>query len=121
MPRSDRRRAPPPSHRRGSPSADPPPAYRLIWTDRAIADLEAIGAYIERDNPMAAGPWIEKLIEAAELVTVAPRGGRMVPEMQREDVRETFVRSYRIVYQVRRRDVRVLTIFEGHLDRHSYR
>lgn len=42
------------------------------------------------------------------------RGGRTVPEIRREDVRETFVRAYRIVYQIRRRDVRILTIFEGH-------
>jgi toxin ParE1/3/4 len=86
----------------------------VVWTDGAIAALEAIGAYIERDNPLAAARWVEKLIAAAELVAVSPRGGRVVPELGREDVRETFLRAYRIVYQLRRRDIRILAIFEGH-------
>jgi hypothetical protein len=33
--------------------------------------------------------------------------------MGREDIREVFLRSYRIVYRVRGRGIEVLTIFEG--------
>ena len=40
--------------------------------------------------------------------------GRMVPELMRDDIRETLVASYRIVYQIRTDDLLVLTIFEGH-------
>lgn len=43
-----------------------------------------------------------------------PFGGRVVPELARNDLREVFLRSYRIVYRVCGDDTRVLTIFEGH-------
>jgi hypothetical protein len=38
----------------------------------------------------------------------------VVPEVGRGDVRETFQRTYRIVYLVVDSDVRILTVFEGH-------
>ncbi len=38
----------------------------------------------------------------------------MVPELGRDDVREVFLRSYRIVYRVGEDTVDVLTVFEGH-------
>jgi plasmid stabilization system protein ParE len=84
------------------------------WTARAVADLIAIGDYIALDNPSAARGWIEKLRERAYKAAAAPRGGRVVPELGRNDVRETFLRSYRIVYRVLEEGIVVLTVFEGH-------
>lgn len=40
--------------------------------------------------------------------------GRRVPEMERDDVRERLVRSYRVVYWVHDEHVEILTVFEGH-------
>ena len=55
-----------------------------------------------------------RLIERAKLAAVVPHGGRVVPEVRRDDVRETFLRTYRIVYRIAGEDIRVLTVFEGH-------
>jgi hypothetical protein len=38
----------------------------------------------------------------------------VVPELQRNDVREVFLRTYRIVYRIRKGTIDVLTVFEGH-------
>jgi toxin ParE1/3/4 len=38
----------------------------------------------------------------------------MVPELQRPDIREVFLRTYRIVYRIRANAIDVLTVFEGH-------
>lgn len=84
------------------------------WTERAVADLLAIGEHIAADNPTAARAWLERLRERAEVAAVAPLAGRMVPEVGRDDVRETFPRSYRIVYRVEPDGITVLTVFEGH-------
>ena len=84
------------------------------WADRAVADLEAIGDYIARDDPVAADRWVLKLIAAAERMATVPRAGRRVPEFERDDLRETFLRSYRIVYRVLEQGIQVLTVFEGH-------
>ena len=87
---------------------------RLFWTDRALTDLEAIGDYIARDNPSAAERWIAQLMAVAESAAQIPLAARRVPELGRDDVREIFKRTYRIVYRVTDKRVEVLTVFEGH-------
>jgi plasmid stabilization system protein ParE len=79
-----------------------------------MADLEAIGEYIAQDNPGAALAWVERLQQRANAAATAPNAGRVVPERGRSDIREVFLRSYRIVYRVDGDDVVVLTVFEGH-------
>ncbi len=40
--------------------------------------------------------------------------GRVVPELDRDDIREVIVRGYRIVYLVGDASVEILSVFEGH-------
>lgn len=87
---------------------------RVSWTPRALRDLREIGSYIGRDSPDAAHRWVDRLLERGERTADAPHAGRIVPEIQREDVREVFLKSYRIVYQLRRDEIAILTVFEGH-------
>jgi toxin ParE1/3/4 len=86
----------------------------VIWTERAREDLVEIFRYIAQDNRQAAARWVGRLIERAESAAGAPLGGRVVPEVQRDDVREVFLKSYRVIYRVAGDDLRVLTVFEGH-------
>jgi toxin ParE1/3/4 len=72
----------------------------IRWTERAVADLVAIGEYIAADKPSAARSWVERLRRRAVLAAELPLAGRRVPEIGRDDVRETFLRSFRIVYRV---------------------
>lgn len=87
---------------------------RLRWTDRARRDLLAIGRYIAHDNPAAARQWVERLRTRARQAATMPMAGRVVPELLRDDIREVFLRTYRIVYRVREDAIDVLTVFEGH-------
>jgi addiction module RelE/StbE family toxin len=87
---------------------------KLVWTARALRDLRDIDAYIAADDPAAAARWIDKLLAAAERAARFPGSGHMVREKGRADLRQILVRSYRIVYLVRERQVDVLTVFEGH-------
>ncbi len=86
----------------------------LRWTERALADLFAIGDYIALDDPAAARSWVERLRQRALRAADVPRAGRVVSEIGREDVREIFVRTYRIVYRIVEDSIVVLTVFEGH-------
>lgn len=105
----------PPSKRPRGPAPTTARArQRLHWTERAIADLEAIGDYIARDKPRAAARWVQQLIAVAERAAAVPLSGRRVPELARDDVRELRKRTYRIVYRVSKTHVDVLTVFEGH-------
>jgi toxin ParE1/3/4 len=71
----------------------------LRWTERAAADLMAIGEHIAADDPTAARAWVEKLRQRAANASKMRRTGRVVPEIARDDVREVFQRTYRIVYR----------------------
>jgi len=87
---------------------------KLLWTDRGRRDLLDIGRFIARDNPRAARAWVERLRERARKAAETPLSGRVVPERADQDVREVFVRNYRIVYRVFDDAIHVLTVFEGH-------
>ncbi len=84
------------------------------WTARAVADLIKIGDYIAFDNPTKARSWVERLRQHALRAVEMPYAGRVVPEINRSDVRETFLRTYRIVYRIVDDGIVVLTVFEGH-------
>jgi addiction module RelE/StbE family toxin len=86
----------------------------LVWTERARRDLKAIDDYIADDDPVAAARWIDKLLAAGERAARLPLAGHIVRELQRDDVRQVLVRTYRFVYRVRDNQVDVLTVFEGH-------
>ena len=87
---------------------------KVIWSRRARRDLAEIGRYIRRDNPKAARAWIARLLARAKLAGTSPRGGRVVPELERPDIREVFERTYRVIYQIRSDSILVLTVLEGH-------
>ena len=85
----------------------------VAWSDRARDDLRAIFAHIAADNRSAAEQWVARIIERAELASAAPLLGRIVPELARDDLRETYLRSYRIVYRTDGKDMWIVTVFEG--------
>ena len=96
------------------PRSTQPRPLPLVWSFRAIADLEAIGEYISRDNPAAASRWVRGLLALAETAALMPLVGRRVPEFEREDLREVLQQNYRLVYRVASDRVEVLTVFEAH-------
>jgi toxin ParE1/3/4 len=86
---------------------------RVVWTLRAVENLEAIRAYVARSSERYAALHVERLFEAADRLQQFPESGRIVPELQRQDLRELIVGSYRIVYLVGSGTVHILTVFHG--------
>ncbi len=86
---------------------------RIVWTPQAIADLEAIHAFIARDSERYADIVVDRIIAAVERVRDFPRSGRVVPEVQREDLREVILGSYRIVYWLVEDRADVVTVFRS--------
>ena len=86
---------------------------KATWTEGAELELYEIGDYIAADNGEAAVAWIERLRERADAVARMPRSGRIVPELELEDVREVLVGNYRLVYRVIQDGIEVMSVFEG--------
>ena len=88
---------------------------RLVWTLEAVTDLESIRDFIARTSPQYGKVVAARLIEAADRVRRFPKSGRVVLELQRDDIREVIHGSYRIVYRVREDYdvVEILTVFRA--------
>jgi len=87
---------------------------KVVYAARARADLEEISAYISRDSVRAARAWLERLRQRARDAALVPWAGRQVPEGERHELREVFLGTYRIVYEVLPDAIQVLAIREGH-------
>jgi plasmid stabilization system protein ParE len=105
--------ASPPRGRGGRGSVASPRARVVRWTDRAQGDLVQIGDYIAGDDPVAAERWVTAILRLADRAASLPLAARRVPEIGRDDVREVFFRTYRLVYRVSDKAIDVLTVFEG--------
>lgn len=73
---------------------------RLIWTEPALADLEAIADYVALDNPAAACRLVQRVFESVERLERFPASGRRPPELPRFPYREIVVTPCRVFYRV---------------------
>jgi len=86
---------------------------RLIWTEPALGDLEAIAEVIALDKPGAARDFVRKVFRSAERLTALPNSGRRPPETPGLPYRELIVRPCRIFYRVRDRDVFIVYVMRS--------
>jgi toxin ParE1/3/4 len=83
------------------------------WAPSALDDLVDIEEYIARDNRLAAERWVARLVTKAAEAAFGPRAARVVPEIGDEDVREVYLRDYRIIFRVLDGGIRVLRVIHG--------
>jgi toxin ParE1/3/4 len=68
------------------------------WTRKALENLDAIAAYIARDNPIRAGSFVGEIKEKTILLARFPAMGRpgRVPGTRELVVHENYVVPYRV-------------------------
>lgn len=88
----------------------------IRWSLTAGEDLREIEEYIARDSPVYAVRTVDRIVESVERLEMFPLSGRMVPEFEREDLREVIFGSYRIVYLVQEVTVTILRVVHGARD-----
>jgi addiction module RelE/StbE family toxin len=86
---------------------------RIVWTDEAVGNLEAIAAYVSSFNPAAAGRLAERLIALADSLAHYSERGRDVGNGRRE---MTVVWPYILRYRVDGDRVVILRIRHGSQD-----
>ena len=85
----------------------------VTWNDSALDEVEAIARGISQDSPRAAAEFVRLVFEASDRLEFFPRSGRMVPEFERDDLRELIVRPYRLIYTVVEDQVEVRHVVHG--------
>lgn len=82
-------------------------ARRVRWSDPALDDLAAAAEYIARDSRYYAAALVQDTRDAARSLDRLAERGRPLPQLG-SDVRELFVQSYRLVYEVHTDTVDIL-------------
>ena len=75
-------------------------AQPLIWSSEALDDIDRIAEYIGRDSLHHAQQVVERLFNLADDLPINPKLGRIVPELTDPNVRERFLYSYRLIYEL---------------------
>jgi len=88
-------------------------AKPVIWSEEALNDIECIAKYIGRDSVYYAQMVVDRIITAGATVNVHPGSGRIVPELGDEHIREKFIYSYRLIYEIDAASINILAIIHG--------
>jgi len=87
-----------------------------MWTESAWTDLEAATDFIARDSRHYAASFAREVREASRSLEHLAERGRIVPEFLEPDMRELFVRNYRLIYKLTEKDVYILGFIHGSRD-----
>jgi toxin ParE1/3/4 len=88
-------------------------ARELRWSAEALDDIDAIAQFIARDSPHHARRVVEALFELGDVISEQPQLGRVVPELGKSNVRERFLYSYRVLYEISEARIDILAIIHG--------
>ena len=83
---------------------------KITWSPLAVERLQGISDFISKDNITAANKLVDNIFRKVGSLTRYYLRGRIVPEANRQDIREVFVKEYRIIYRIEPRKIFILTI-----------
>jgi len=88
-------------------------AHRVVWSRRAVQDLEAIAEYIAKDSPAYAAGVVRTIVNQTKTLSRFPRSGRKVPEFDDDNIRELLAYSYRVIYRIDLEEILIATVIHG--------
>jgi toxin ParE1/3/4 len=83
---------------------------KVCWAETAERHLDGIYAFIAQDSPTYALNIVDKLTKRSEQIADFPMSGRCVPEYGLERVREVFEGSYRIIYNIKPKQIDIIAV-----------
>ena len=88
-------------------------AFKLVWSEEALEDIESIATYIEKDSPIYARAVVSKFFKKVEILKTNPELGRVVPEMDNKKIREIFIYNYRLIYRIDTDTILLTAVIHG--------
>jgi toxin ParE1/3/4 len=83
----------------------------VIFTDRFLDRIEECTDFIALDHVPTALKWANGVFEQCQKLSSNPGSGRMVPEFRRPEIREIIHGNYRLVYELKTKQIDMLTIW----------
>ncbi len=91
-------------------------AWKVIWSYEAASDLDAVAEYIARDSVFYAASFVEEILTASRSLDMFVERGRIVPEIGNQNIREIFVKGYRMIYHIEVSRIVILGLIHGRRD-----
>ena len=86
---------------------------RLIWTEPALQDLDAIADYIALDKPDAAKKFVRRVFAKVEKLRTFPRIGSVPLEISDLPYRQLIVPPCRIFYRIEGKRVYIVHVMRS--------
>lgn len=88
-------------------------AHSVIWSKRALDDVDALAEYIARDSEAYARTVVQAIVGVGHRLRQFPFSGRIVREAREATIREIVVYNYRVIYRAQSEAVSVLAVVHG--------
>ena len=85
----------------------------IIWTEPALADLEAIADYIAVENPTAAREFVQRVFGHIDRLEKHPGLGPVPPELEKSRYRQIVEPPCRIFYRLENEQVLILHVMRS--------
>ena len=86
---------------------------RIIWTEPAIQDLDAIAEYISLDKPLAASRFIQRVFARVDQLVDHPKSGSVPPELIGTQYRQLVIQPVRLFYRAQSDVVYIVYVMRG--------
>ena len=85
----------------------------VVWTEPALADLEAIADYIAVENPAAAGEFVKRVFAHIDKLEQHPGLGPAPPELEDSRYRQVVEPPCRVFYRQQGKTVFILHVMRS--------
>ena len=72
---------------------------RIVWTPKALDDLESLLSYIAKESPVTARRFAQKIIQRIDLLAKQPFLGSYIAEDDTRTYRQIIQGNYRVLYR----------------------
>ena len=85
----------------------------IIWTEPALADLDAIADYIALDNPQAARDLVRRVFGHVDQLAEHPLSGPKLPEFRGWRYRQLVEPPCRVIYRHEKGVIHIVHVLRG--------
>lgn len=82
----------------------------VVWSEPALADLDAIADYIALENPDAASQLVRRIFGHVDQLASHPRSGSKLPELRGWRYRQLIEPPCRVIYRQDKKSVYILHV-----------
>jgi len=86
---------------------------KIVWTEPALSDLEAIADFIALENTVAASELVQRVVQHVEQLTVHPDIGSKPLELKRSRYRQIVEPPCRVFYRYDGKNVYILYVMRS--------